>query len=47
MDKDCVVMLKRMYSGEDGSTKEELMEYGISLPIFMEVRRKVRKYCRL
>jgi hypothetical protein len=27
MDKDCVAMLKRMYGGEDGSTKEDLMQY--------------------
>jgi hypothetical protein len=26
MNKDCVAMLKRMYGGEDGSTKQELME---------------------
>ena len=28
MDKDCVAMLKRMYGGEDGSTKENFMDYG-------------------
>jgi hypothetical protein len=29
MDKDCVAMLKRMYGGDDGSTKQDLtMEYG-------------------
>jgi hypothetical protein len=33
MDKDCVAMLKRMHDGEDGSTKEELMECGDILAI--------------
>ena len=28
MDKDCVAILKRMYGGDDGYTKQELMEYG-------------------
>ena len=28
MDKGCVAMLKRMYGGDDGSTKQDLMEYG-------------------
>ncbi len=27
MDKDCVAMLKKMYGGDDGSTKQDLMEY--------------------
>jgi hypothetical protein len=27
MDKDCVAMLKRMYGGDNGSTKQDLMEY--------------------
>ena len=26
-DCDCVAMLIRMYGGEDGSTKEDLMQY--------------------
>jgi hypothetical protein len=43
MDKDCVAMLKRMYGGDDGSTKEDLMEYGDLLPNFLDVRRKTRK----
>ncbi len=34
MDKDCVPMLKRMYGGEDGSTKQDLMEYESLLTIF-------------
>ncbi len=34
MDKDCVAMLRRMYGGENGSTKEELMEYGDLLAMF-------------
>ena len=34
MHKDCVVMLKRIYGGEDGSTKQELMEYGDLLTNF-------------
>ncbi len=28
MDKDRVAMLKKMYGGDDGSTKQDLMEYG-------------------
>ena len=28
MDKDCVAILKRMYGGDNGYTKQELMEYG-------------------
>ena len=28
MDKDCVAILMRMYGGEDGPTKNDLMEYG-------------------
>ena len=28
MDKDCVAMLKKMYGGNNGSTKQDLMEYG-------------------
>jgi hypothetical protein len=37
MDKDCVAMLKRMYCycGEDGSTKQELLEYGDVLINFL------------
>ncbi len=27
MDKDCVAILMRMYGGEDGPTKNDLMEY--------------------
>jgi hypothetical protein len=34
MGKDCVAMLRRMYGREDGSTKEELMEYGNPLAVF-------------
>ena len=33
-DKDWVAMLKRMYGGEDGPTKKELMEYGDLLTNF-------------
>ncbi len=28
MDKDCVAMLKKMYGSDNGSTKQDLMEYG-------------------
>jgi hypothetical protein len=28
MDKDCFAMLKRMYGGDNGSIKQDLMEYG-------------------
>ena len=34
MEKDCVAMLKRMYGGDNGSTKEDLMEYGDLLANF-------------
>jgi hypothetical protein len=34
MDKDCVTMLNRIYGKEDGSTKEELMEYEDLLATF-------------
>ncbi len=34
MDKDCVTMLKRMHGAEDGSIKEELMEYADLLATF-------------
>ncbi len=34
MDKGCVAMLKRMYGGYDGSTKQNLMEYGDLLTNF-------------
>jgi hypothetical protein len=47
IDKDCVAMLKRMYGGEDGSTKQYLMEYGGPHQLFSDVRRKVRKCWRL
>ncbi len=43
MDKDCVAMLKKMYNGDDGSTKQDLMENGVLLTNFLDVRRKVRK----
>ena len=47
MDKDCAVLLKRMYGGEDGSTKQELMEYGDFLTNFLDLRRKSRTCWRL
>jgi hypothetical protein len=28
MDKDCVAILKKMYGSDNGSTKQDLMEYG-------------------
>ncbi len=34
MDKACAAMLKRMYGGYDGSTKQDLMEYGDLLTNF-------------
>jgi hypothetical protein len=34
MDKDCVAILNRMYGSENGSTKEESMEYGDLLAMF-------------
>ncbi len=40
MDKDCVAMLKRMYGGDDGSTKQDLMEYGDLLPNFFGCEEK-------
>jgi hypothetical protein len=43
MEKDCVAMLKRMYGGDNGSTKQDLIEYGDLLANFSHVRRKVRK----
>ncbi len=47
MDKDCVAMLKKMYGDDDGSTKQDLMEYEDLLTNFLDVRRKVRKCWRL
>ena len=43
MDKDCVTMLKRMYCGEDGSTKQELLEYGDVLINFLGGDKKGRE----
>jgi hypothetical protein len=40
MDKDCVVILKRMYGGEDGSNKQELMEFGDLLTNFFGCEEK-------
>ncbi len=40
MDKDCVAMLKRMYGGDNGSTKQDLMEYGDPLPNFFGCEEK-------
>jgi hypothetical protein len=42
MEKDCVAMLMRMYGGDDGSTKQDLMEYGDLLTNYFYVRGKVR-----
>jgi hypothetical protein len=47
MDKDCVAMLKRMYGGDGGSTKQDLMEYRDLLTIFLDLRRKERRCWRL
>jgi hypothetical protein len=47
MDKDCVAILMRMYGGEDGPTKNDLMEYWDLFASFLEMRRKVRKCCRM
>jgi hypothetical protein len=40
-------MLKRMYGGEDGYTKQALMENGDLLATFLDGRRKVRTCGRL
>jgi hypothetical protein len=40
MDKDCVAMLKKMYGGDDGSTKQDLLEYGDLLTIFFGCEEK-------
>jgi hypothetical protein len=40
MDKDCVAMLKRMYGGDNGSTKQDLVEYGDLLPNFFGCEEK-------
>ncbi len=40
MDKDCVAMLKKMYGGDDGSTKQDLMEYGDLLTNFFGCEEK-------
>jgi hypothetical protein len=34
MENDCVAMLKRMYVGDDGFIKQDLMEYGDLLTNF-------------
>ncbi len=47
MDKDCVAMLKKMYGSDNGSTKQDLMEYGDLLTNILDVKRKVRKCWRL
>jgi hypothetical protein len=47
MEKDCAAMLKRMYGGDDGSTKQDIMECKDLLTNFFDVRRKVRKCLRL
>ncbi len=38
--KDCVAMLKKMYGGDDGSTKHDLMEYGDLLTNFFGCEEK-------
>ena len=43
MDKDCVAMLKKMYDGDDGSTKQDLMEYGDLLTNFFGREEKGKK----
>jgi hypothetical protein len=40
MDKDCVAMLKRVYGGDDGSTMQDLMEYGDLLTTFFGCEEK-------
>jgi hypothetical protein len=47
MEKDCVAMLKRMYGGDNGSIKQDLMAYEDLLRNFSNVRRNVRKCLRL
>jgi hypothetical protein len=43
MDKDCVAMLKKMYGGDNGSTKQDLMEYGDLLTNFFGCEEKGKK----
>ncbi len=43
VDKDCVAMLKRMYGGDDGSTKQDLIEYGDLLPNFFGCEEKCKE----
>jgi hypothetical protein len=40
MDKDCVAMLKKMYGGDNDSTKQDLMEYGDLLTNFFGCEEK-------
>ncbi len=40
MGKDCVAMLKRVYGGDDGSTKQDLMENGDLLTNFFGCEEK-------
>jgi hypothetical protein len=40
MDKYCVAMLKRMYGGDNDSTKQDLMEYGDLLTNFFGCEEK-------
>ncbi len=39
-DKDCVPILKKMYGGDDGSTKQDIMEYGDLLTNFFGCEEK-------
>jgi hypothetical protein len=45
-DKDCVAMLKRMYGGDNGSTKQDLMEYGDLLTNFFSCEEKGKEVCK-
>ena len=48
MDKNCVPELKMIYGGEDGSTKDNLMEYGDLLVNFFGCDKNgIRKCWRL
>ncbi len=45
MDKDCVAMLKKMYGGDNGSIKQDLMEYGDHLTNFFGREEKGKEVC--
>ena len=45
MEKDCVAMLERIYSGDNGSTKQDLTEYGDILTNFFGCEEKDKGEC--